>query len=148
MLIREAVQQDLPQWAEMRSLLWPQGSSCHAQELADYFRGHAVDIKQAFVLDAEDGCLAGFMELNIRSFAEGSRAAAVPYLEAWFVRQTHRGHGHGKRLLATAEQWALQQGYCELASDTTPDNHHSIALHKASGFEETERLVCFLKSLQ
>lgn len=33
------------------------------------------------------------------------------------------------------------------ASDTTHDNALSIALHNKLGFQETERVVCFLKHL-
>ena len=71
----------------------------------------------------------------------------MPYVEAWFVRSDCRGQGWGKRLMEQAEQWALEQGYSELASDTELINAHSIAMHRALGFEETERVVCFLKKL-
>lgn len=47
-----------------------------------------------------------------------------------------------------AEQWAISQGYSELASDTKIDNNRSISMHKHLGVLETERIVCFLKRLK
>lgn len=148
MHIRQARPDDLASWAEMRSMLWPDSAATHAGELEEYFAGSATDIVQAFVLCAQDDRPCGFIELNVRSYAEGSHAAQVPYLEAWFVQQAQRGKGYGRQLMARAEAWALEQGYSELASDTTPDNQASIEMHTALGFVETERLVCFLKKLQ
>ena len=50
-------------------------------------------------------------------------------------------------LMKAAEQWAQEKGFSELASDTETSNLKSIAIHKQLGFEETERVVCFLKQL-
>jgi aminoglycoside 6'-N-acetyltransferase I len=45
------------------------------------------------------------------------------------------------------EAWAREQGYTEIASDTWLDNETSIRAHLALGYEESERLVHFRKSL-
>ena len=50
--------------------------------------------------------------------------------------------------MAHAERWARALGYSELASDAEIDNTVSIAAHRALGFEETDRIVCFLKKLR
>ena len=147
MEIRPAVQADLTAWAEMRSLLWPESADDHAEELAQYFDGQSIDIVETFVLEDPPGSLAGFIELNIRGFVEGSRSARVPYVEAWFVKEAHRGKGYGKGLMERAGKWATELGYAELASDTDIDNDLSITLHKHLGFDETVRVVCFLKQL-
>jgi len=57
-----------------------------------------------------------------------------------------RRKGVGAMLVRAAEDWARHQGCSEFGSDTEIDNAASIA-HKALGFEETERLVCFRKTL-
>jgi len=44
-------------------------------------------------------------------------------------------------------QWARERGCSELASDALLDNAASRAMHRALGFEETERAVFFRKSL-
>jgi aminoglycoside 6'-N-acetyltransferase I len=46
-----------------------------------------------------------------------------------------------------AEAWARAQGCTEMASDAELDNHASHAAHRRLGYAETERLVCFRKSL-
>ena len=131
----------------MRSQLWPDSKDDHPAELEEYFSGSSIDIVQAYVVEDESESAVAFIELNLRNFAEGSRSSRVPYVEGWFVRQDYRGQGWGKRLMEKAEQWALEQGSSELASDTELVNTRSIAMHRALGFEETERVVCFLKKL-
>ena len=147
MKIRPAKTSDLPQWTEMRSALWPKSKDDHPAELEQYFSGRSIDIVEALMLETNPGELAGFIELNIRSFAEGSRSARVPYIEAWFVRPEWRGNGYGKALLLRAEAWAIEKGFTELASDSELDNQNSIAIHRHLGYTETERVVCFLKFL-
>lgn len=145
--IRAATTEDAEAWQVMRSALWPQFSEDHPAEIQAYFAGESIDIEQAYVLQIGEE-LAGFIELNIRNFAEGSRRDKVPYLEAWYIKPEYQHRGHGRQLMQQAEQWALEQGFTELASDTEVVNERSIHLHKQLGFEEVERVVCFLKSLE
>jgi aminoglycoside 6'-N-acetyltransferase I len=144
--IREATESDLQQWSEMRAALFPKSSDNHVVELEEYFRGESIDITQAYIVLAEKE-IVGFLELNIRSYAEGSRNPKVPYVEAWYVKPEYQGKGYGSQLMQKAEEWAKVQGFSELASDTDIDNHRSIVMHKHLGFVETDRLICFLKQL-
>ncbi|MEJ2621755.1 MAG: GNAT family N-acetyltransferase [Candidatus Thiodiazotropha sp.] len=57
------------------------------------------------------------------------------------------GKGYGKQLIQKAENWVLNNGFTELASDTQVANKRSISVHKHLGFTETDRIVCFLKQL-
>ncbi|MCW4183821.1 histone acetyltransferase [Candidatus Thiodiazotropha endoloripes] len=148
MNIRPVESTDLTDWVNMRSELWPKHQTHHPAELADYFSGRSIDIVETFVVEIAANKLVGFIELNIRNFAEGSRSSRVPYIEAWFVKPEHRGKGYGQALIRQAESWAMKEGFEEIASDTELHNHKSIALHKQLGFIETERIVCFLKSLK
>jgi aminoglycoside 6'-N-acetyltransferase I len=50
--------------------------------------------------------------------------------------------------MSTAEHWALDNGFNELASDTEVYNELSMKIHKKLGFEEVDRIVCFLKKLE
>ena len=147
MVIRAAHRHDLPAWSGLRTALWPNTGDGHLAELRAYFAGASTDIVEAFVVEIGQGRLAGVLEMNIRNFAEGSRSPQRLYVEGWFICEAYRGMGLGKALIARAKQWAIERGYHELASDTEVDNTHSIALHKALGFRETERIVCFLKNL-
>ena len=147
MNIREAIQNDVSAWSEMRTDLWPESNDLHVGEIGEYFAGTSIDIVQAYIGEVESGAV-GFLELNIRNFAEGSRSPKVPYVEAWYVKPKYRGNGYGALLMKQAEEWGISQGYSELASDTELDNDRSIAMHKRLGFVETERVVCFLKKLK
>jgi aminoglycoside 6'-N-acetyltransferase I len=145
MTIRKIGIDDSQIWIRFRSELWPQSADNHADEIADFFAGSSMDIEEVFVVENDDGKVVGFIELNTREFAEGSRHPLVPYVEAWFVEKGHRHRGHGRKLMEAAENWARRNGFTELASDAEITNARSIELHKALGFEETERIVCFLK---
>lgn len=147
-VVRPATAGDLDDWRAMRCELWPDSAESHDHELHQYFDGESSDIEHAAVAESPSGHVIGFIELNIRNFAEGSRSAAVPYVEGWFVHKHFRRQGIGSALMNYAEDWAQQLGYQELASDTELDNAYSIALHNKLGFTETERVVCFLKRLQ
>ena len=146
--IRQATMEDLEDWSEFRTKLWPNTDDNHVSEIKAYFDGTSTDIKQAFILDNEYGRSVGFLELNIREFAEGSRHPRVPYVEAWYIDDAFQGQGYGKLLMNVAEKWAKEQGFSEIASDTEVTNIKSIAIHKQLGFRETERVVCFLKEIE
>ena len=147
MIIREVNEKDIEQWSEMRTALWPETNDGHISQIKEYLSGSSIDIVQAYVAEVGPEII-GFMELNIRNFSEGSRNPKLPYVEAWYIKPEYQNKGYGKQLMQKAEQWAISQGYSELASDTEIDNHRSISMHKHLGFMETERIVCFLKKLK
>jgi aminoglycoside 6'-N-acetyltransferase I len=95
----------------------------------------------------DSGRAVGFAELSIRPYAEGCYSGRVAYLEGWFVEPAFRGRGLGAALVKAAEDWGRAQGCTELASDTEIANASSAAAHRALGFEEVERIICFRKAL-
>ncbi len=147
LLIRSAVEDDLSQWSQMRTQLWPDTDDNHLSELHQFYQGTSIDIERCFVATLDGKCV-GFLELNLRQFAEGSRLSPVPYVEGWFVKNAYRGQGIGAALMQHAERWATARGFSELASDTELDNHYSVRQHLKLGFEQTEEVVCFLKKLK
>lgn len=146
--MRSVLPTDIAEWERMRQVLWPASRSEHRREIEAYFLDQSRDIREAIMLVRDDDRLGGFLELNIRNYAEGSRAPQVPYVEGWFVDDDLRGQGHGRRLTEAAQMWAVRQGFDELASDAEATNAASIAAHTALGFRETDRIVCFLKRLR
>ncbi len=96
----------------------------------------------------DNNALAWFIELYIRNYAKGSSNTAVLFVEGWYIDEEVRGRGHGRRLMQTAEQGALDNGYDELASDTEMENTDSIAAHSKLKFKEVGRFVCFIKKLK
>jgi aminoglycoside 6'-N-acetyltransferase I len=151
MRIRVAEPKDWKELAAMRALLWPDGS-CQ-EHLAELQAAPSTEGQPGFPainLVAEDdyGALTGFLEVGLRSHADGCDARhPVGFVEGWFVREEHRGKGIGSALMRAAEDWARAQGCGEMASDALIDNSGSEKAHTALGFEVVDRCVHFRKAL-
>jgi aminoglycoside 6'-N-acetyltransferase I len=145
--IRTVEERDAGDWERMRQELWPAPAGEHAGEIQRFFAGSYAPLNEVLVAEVANGRLVGFLELSIRSHADSCESNPVGYLEGWFVDSAHRRQGVGEALVRAAEQWARDQGLTEMASDTEIDNEGSAAAHKALGYIEVSRLVCFTKSL-
>ena len=147
MRTRPVERRDVDAWAAMRHALWPEADADElARECADFFvQPHLIDA--VFVAEKPDGKLAGFVELSLRSHAQGCDSSPVPYIEGWYVATAARKRGVGRALIDAAERWAVDGGYSEIASDARLDNRASHAAHAALGFAETARNVHFRKAL-
>ena len=151
--IRSAQQSDLAQLARLLQALWPQSPvEEHANELRLLLGGKADLVLTMpltiLVAEASDGRLVGFLEVDLRSHADGCNPAqAVGYIEGWYVVEDYRGHGVGKKLLAKAEDWARSHGCIEMASDAIIDNEVSQHVHEALGYEVVDRCVHYRKKL-
>ncbi len=131
----------------MRSVLWPDSADQHITEIEEFFAGNSIDIVETFVIVRTNSNLAGFIEINLRNFVEGSRSSQVPYVEGWYIDPDLRRKGLGRKLMKKAEEWSLEKNFNELGSDVELDNQRSIIAHNSLGFKEVERIVCFLKKL-
>ena len=137
--------------ARLRVALWPESSAEeHAQELELILEGKFPGVMPLVILvaAAEDGTIAGFLEVGLRSCADGcDTRKAVGYVEGWYVGEQWRRRGIGTKLLRAAEDWARGQGCVEMASDARMDNQVSQSAHEALGFEVAERSVLYRKAL-
>jgi aminoglycoside 6'-N-acetyltransferase I len=88
------------------------------------------------------------LELSLRPYADGCDSSPVPFIEGWYVAEDARRGGIGGALVKAAEEWALDNGYTEIASDALLENIESERAHKALGFEEVERAIRFRKELK
>jgi aminoglycoside 6'-N-acetyltransferase I len=149
--IRPAEPKDWNQLAAMRALLWPDASA--EEHLAELEAGALSGLQPGFpvvalVSEEEPGGLTGFLEVGLRSHADGcDPRRPVGFVEGWFVREEHRGKGVGAALMRAAEDWARQRGCKEMASDALSDNTGSESAHLAMGFEVVDRCVHFRKGL-
>ena len=101
-----------------------------------------------FVADAFYGTLVGFVEVDLRSHADGCNPSRpVGYIEGWYVAEDQRHLGIGKKLLEQAEDWARGHGCAEIASDALMDNEVSQRAHEALGYEVVDRCVHYRKTL-
>ena len=145
--IRPAQESDRAAWERMRQALWPSEAGEHSREIAQYFAGEAREPLEVLVAVDERGEAIGFIELSIRSYAEGATTDRVAFIEGWYVEESARRHGVGEELVRAAEDWARSHGCVELGSDAEVDNVESAAAHRALGFTETGVIRCFLKPL-
>ena|SRR5437867_1604608 len=146
MRIRAYRDADWSDWLRLSLALFPQHS---AEDLAAGMREfRARSDAQVFVAEREDGSLAGFVEVGARPYADGCDTSPVGYIEAWYVDSDVRRIGYGRALLAAAEEWARDQDYREMASDSGLDNHISQAAHRRAGYVEVGRIVQFHKILK
>jgi len=89
-----------------------------------------------------------FIHVSIRNdYVEGATDLPVAYIEAVYVKIEYQRQGIARKLIRVAEEWAKQKGVKQIASDTNITNLASINFHKKIGFEEAERIVCFIKDL-
>ena len=146
MIVREVDEADHPAWAAMRSRLWPDADP---KELADELTGLFKLDPPYIVFIAEDGGRQiGFLELWVRSYAEGGPPEPSAYVEGLWVEPEHRRSGVATALLARAEDWARGKEFKWLGSDAELSNRDSHAWHEAAGFRPIEQLVVFGKPLQ
>ncbi|HET6565038.1 MAG TPA: GNAT family N-acetyltransferase [Xanthomonadales bacterium] len=102
----------------------------------------------AFIAQDEDGSALGFAEVAIRyDYVNGCQHRPALFLEGIFVRPGNRGRGIARALCAAAEKFGAGRGLHEFASDVLIDDLNSLAAHAALGFEETERVVYFRKTI-
>ncbi|HXJ91177.1 MAG TPA: GNAT family N-acetyltransferase [Candidatus Binatia bacterium] len=149
--VRLAQLSDREELVRMREALWPDASAEeHEQEVIAILKGSALLTMPLIILVAETSArrVVGFLEVDLRSHADGCNPARpVGYVEGWYVAESHRHQGVGKKLVAAAEEWARSQGCVEMASDTWIDNEVSQRAHQALGYEVVDRCVHYRKRL-
>jgi len=144
-MIRKVTVEDKSEWLRMCLALWPDLSpEAHSAEMDEMISDPTQPV---FVAVRENGKLCGFLEASTRDYAEDCQTSPVGYIEGWYVDADMRKQGVGAALVRAAENWAREQGLTEMASDTWLDNEISIRAHMKLGYEETERLVHFIKKL-
>jgi aminoglycoside 6'-N-acetyltransferase I len=137
----------LPEWRRMRQALWPETSE---EENARETEAMMVDESRFFVRIATDtnGRSAGFVEAALRSdYVNGCATSPVVFLEGIYVEPRARKHGAARSLVDAVAAWGREHGCREFASDALIGNTDSHSMHRALGFEETERVVYFRKEL-
>jgi aminoglycoside 6'-N-acetyltransferase I len=150
MKVRPATKADAEAWLAMRMALWPDANEEELRlEVGRYFVAHGEPLLPHRVFIAEEhGRIVGMLELSVRPYADGCDSSPVPFVEAWYVVSDMRRSGVGGTLVKAAEQWALDNGYTEMASDALLENTESEHAHKAVGFEVVERAIRFRKALR
>lgn len=121
-------------------------------DYAEEFRIFEKSIESAneiCFLAKEENQPIGFIHITLRSdYVEGSDVSPTAYVEALYVKPAFRRKRIAEALVKKAEDWAIQNHCYTLASDTAIVNSASIDFHRNVGFEEANRIVCFIKQLR
>ena len=132
-------------WLALRLQLWPHHA---AEELLAEMSAFckAPERFAQYLFLSSRGEPQGFAEVSLRTdYVNGTRSSPVAYLEGIFVVPNARRRGIATALVAEAEKWARSRGCREFASDALLHDEASHAMHKALGFQETQRVVFFRK---
>ena len=144
-MVRNATAHDLPLLAQMACRLWPNHTP---EEMRSEIEKILTKPEAAFFLAFENDTPTGFAQCQLRhDYVEGTQTSPVGYLEGIYVDETHRRKGVARQLLAACQNWARAQGAGEFASDCELDNQESLLFHQKLGFEEANRVICFVKKL-
>ena len=143
-VIETAGEASLDEWSLLRHRLWPDASPTeHRAELQD-----VSDNEVGFIAYDPAGMAIGFAEASLRhDYVNGCDTSPVAFLEGVYVEEAFRKQGVAAALIAEVTRWATSKGVSELASDADISNVDSHRMHAALGFEETQRVVYFRKSL-
>lgn len=144
-MIRKAEKSDISVITELAALLWDGHS---ADDLRNEFTEMLSKDSAQIFLKYENDIPVGFAQCQLRNdYVEGTETTPVGYLEGIFVKENYRGCGYAKELLSECEKWAASKGCMEFASDCEISNDVSFRFHKAMGFTEANRIICFTKKL-
>ena len=142
--IREMGPEDLDLWAELAAALWPEDAiAVHGAAIA---RTHGLGGRRGFVAEA-DGVVAGFAELGLRPYANGCERRPVAFLEGIWVAPRFRRQGVRPRPGRPSRGAGARRGPRRARLGRADRQRGLARAHRAWGFEEIERVVCFRKAL-
>lgn len=122
-------------------LLWPDHDY---QELYD----DTKDSNDHYFGYLHEDELIRFIQLSIRhDYVSGAHTSPVGYVEGIYVKEPYRKQGIAKALMDYSCAFLKVQGFQEIASDALIDNVESHKFHLKMGFEEVERITCFIRKL-
>jgi aminoglycoside 6'-N-acetyltransferase I len=135
----------LADWLQLRILLWPDHEDTHLLEMRQLLeQPHTL---QLLAYNDQQQAIA-MLEASIRyEYVNGTQTSPVAFLEGIYVLPEYRRSGVATTLVQQVEDWAKQFSCTEFASDAAIDNTISHAMHRALGFQETERVVYFKKKI-
>ena len=146
MRLMTAEKEHLQDAVKLLMKLWPGHEEAEMLECVQEYMEHEG---KTVLLAKEEGLYWGICLVSLRhDYVEGTEGSPVGYLEGIYVEKEHRNMGTARALLKGAQQWAKAKGCREFASDCEIDNTESLAFHLACGFEEANRIICFVKEIE
>ncbi len=144
-MIIKVQETDIDTVASLAVLLWTNQS---VYSLEKEFKRNLLKGNTQFFLKYDRDVPVGFAQCQLRhDYVEGTKTSPVGYLEGIFVKEEFRHKGYAKSLLEECKKWAKENRCIEFASDCEITNEKSIRFHKAAGFTEANRIICFTQYL-
>ena len=144
-MIIKVQETDIDTVASLAVLLWTNQS---VYSLEKEFKRNLLKGNTQFFLKYDRDVPVGFAQCQLRhDYVEGTKTSPVGYLEGIFVKEEFRHKGYAKSLLEECKKWAKENRCIECASDCEITNEKSIRFHKAAGFTEANRIICFTQYL-
>ncbi|PRO67094.1 aminoglycoside 6'-N-acetyltransferase [Alkalicoccus urumqiensis] len=141
---RVQTERDVQEAVTLASELWPESVR---EKLEREMQDSAVSRSASVWLARMDGRAVSFLHATIRrEYVEGAEPP-TGYIEGVYTRQEARRKGIAGTLIQEAERWARERGCRWVASDSELDNAAGQQFHRASGFSEAARVVCFSKRI-
>jgi len=126
-------------WGTMRGNLYGEASAeSMSRDFENLLGSHEAGC--VLVLDGGERPI-GFVEMALRKYVDGCETSPVAYLEGVYVEPEFRD-------IEAAEAWAIDRGCNEFATDSRLGDADAQRFHQHIGFEETDRIVQFKKSLR
>lgn len=118
------------------------------EELQQELEGDITSDEAAIFLAYSGELPVAVAQCRLRNdYVEGTGSSPVGYLEGIYVEHEYRKHGIAKLLCEACENWAMEKGCEEFASDCGLSNEISLKFHLGIGFDEANRIICFTKKL-
>jgi len=144
--LRKVKNKDKKEWLRLRKKLWPK---CSLQKYNhEMSRIISNKFMSAFLAIGPERKVIGFVEVSVHPHAEGCNTKNVGYIEGLYIDTDFRRFSIGKKLVQTAERWAISKGCKEMASDCVLNNKISLKFHLVLGYKITKKLIHFKKLLK
>ncbi len=145
MKLRPIEKNQFAQWKEMREDVYSTlEDEFHEKEMQKIY---VSDDWFCYFLEDENDQITGFVELSSRNIVDGCLSSPVAYLEGLYLKKKYRGRGLGRETIKTIKSWCKNKGFTELGMDTELTNVKAQKFFKATGLQETYRIVQFRASI-
>ena len=128
-------------------MLTDQKDEHKTQEERDMEKYAVIEDAKQYMDEYREDMIA-FAHCAIRNeYVDGADSNNAGYLEAVYVKEKFRNLGIASHLIERCEIWAKSKGCKQFESDCEVNNLSSINLHKKYGFNESAKLVQFIKNI-
>jgi len=104
------------------------------EEYSVNLRDAARNSNENLLVLEKDGEVEGFIWMSLLSTLVDP---CVGYVKNIYVAPQLRGKGHGRRLLAAADEWFRSNGATKATLDASVGNQRAVSLYQHAGYEIT-----------